>query len=129
MSEKKNNKITIEINGLEIFAHHGLLPEERDLGQLFRFDLKLTLSECPACETDEIADTAEYAAIVDRVVALVTGNTYQLLEKLVSVIADDILQRNSSIESVRIRAAKTAPPLSHALDSIAISLERNRRRG
>lgn len=129
MSADEKNKITIEVNGLEVFAHHGLMPEEREHGQQFRFDIRLKLSKCSACETDDIAGTADYAPIIDRVVVLVTENTYHLLERLVSVVADDILENNPAVDSVMIRAAKTAPPLPHALDHVAVTLKRKRHEG
>ncbi|HDZ59326.1 MAG TPA: hypothetical protein ENH44_00905, partial [Actinobacteria bacterium] len=40
----------IVIEGLEVFAHHGLLPGEKQSGQVFRFDLQLTLADCPAVD-------------------------------------------------------------------------------
>ncbi|MFA5809384.1 MAG: dihydroneopterin aldolase [Thermoleophilia bacterium] len=126
MSADEKNKIIIEVNGLEVFAHHGFLPGEREHGQIFRFDIRLKLSQCSACETDDIAGTADYAPIIDRVVAVVTENTYQLLERLVSVVADDILERHPAVDSVMIRVAKTAPPLPHALDQVAVTLKRKR---
>ncbi|MFA5802772.1 MAG: dihydroneopterin aldolase [Thermoleophilia bacterium] len=126
MNADEKNRIFIEVNGLEVFAHHGLLPGEREHGQIFRFDIRLKLIQCPACESDDITGTADYAPIIDRVVAMTTENTYQLLERLVSVVADDILERNPFVESVRIRVAKTAPPLPHALDNVAVMLRRKR---
>ncbi len=126
MSGDKRQPIEIHIDGLEVFAHHGLLLEEREVGQMFRFDLCLTLDDCPACAGDAIAGTVDYAAVIDRVVATATAESYFLLEKLAAVLAELILKEFPQVASVWIRAAKTSPPLSHSVDGVSVQLERSR---
>jgi dihydroneopterin aldolase len=121
-----DNPIEITIEGLEVFAHHGLLPEERELGQTFNFDIYLLLESCPACESDDVAETVNYAAVADTVVEAATGETYLLLEKLAAVIAEKVLAAYPGVSRVGIRAAKPAPPLPHVVESVAVYIERNR---
>lgn len=118
--------IFIRIKGLEVFAYHGLLPEERESGQAFRFNLKLRLRSCSACETDDINGTVDYAAVADRVAQVATINTYQLLEKLAAVIADDLLEQFPQIDGVTISAIKPSPPLTQPVESVSVSLRRER---
>lgn len=116
----------IEIEGLEFFAYHGLLEEERKDGQVFLVDLRLGLSDCPACESDDINETVDYAAVADRVEAAVTGNRFLLLERLAEAIAAAVLEHFAGVDRVRVRVAKVSPPLPQKLKRLSVSVERRR---
>ena len=117
----------IAIKGLEVFAHHGLLDEERESGQLFRFDLDLFLDDCPACVSDDINDTVDYAAVADCVAVAATSSTYFLLERLAGAVAGSLLESFTALDRVRVRVVKVTPPVSHVISSIGVMLERTRR--
>lgn len=124
-SEKQPAEIAIK--GLEVFAHHGLLDEERESGQLFRFDLDLFLDDCAACINDDIKDTVDYAAVADCVAAAATSSTYFLLERLAGAVAGSLLESFAALSRVRVRVVKVTPPVSHVISSIGVTLERTRR--
>ena len=52
---------TIELQGLTFHAHHGVLPEERLLGNTFIVDLTLIADISHAIATDELCGTINYA--------------------------------------------------------------------
>lgn len=118
--------LEVKIDGLEVFAHHGLLPEEREHGQLFRLDVRMTLTECEACDSDDISSTVDYAAVIDRLVAAATSDTYSLLEKLAAELADTVIGEFPVVDSVWIRVTKPSPPIPHSLDGVSVTLERVR---
>lgn len=126
MAEKKEHPLRITIKELEVFAHHGLLADEKRVGQNFLFDIGLSLKQPAAPQTDDIADTVDYAAVCDCVVEVATGSTYNLLERLASVIADEILARFPSVDRVKVRVAKPAPPIPHPVGQVAVMLKRTR---
>jgi dihydroneopterin aldolase len=115
--------VTIEIRGLRVFAHHGVLPAERERGQTFVLDVWLWCAPSPAADSDALADTVDYASVCDRVVELATGGPYDLLERLAAVIADD-LAAAALIERVRVRVAKPDAPIAHELAEVAVTVER-----
>jgi dihydroneopterin aldolase len=119
-------KVKITIEGLEVFAHHGLLPKEREISQPFVFDITLLLKRCAAAETDDIADTVDYAGVCDLVVSTATATSFNLLEKLATVVADAILANYPVVDKVKLRVCKTTPPISHSLSGVAVSLKRER---
>ena len=126
MNRHKEHPLRITIKGLEVFAHHGVLPEERRLGQPFLFDIGLTQKETRAPETDDIADTVDYADVCDLVAAVATAESYNLLEKLAGVVADEILARFPAVDRVKVRVAKASPPISHPVSQVAVMLKRTR---
>ena len=54
---------TIRIKGLEIFAYHGVNPEEKENGQRFVLDLAMTADLSRAAQSDDLRDTVNYAAV------------------------------------------------------------------
>jgi dihydroneopterin aldolase len=127
MSFVRERPLRITIRGLEVFAHHGLLPEEREQGQTFRFDIGLSLKDSAATVSDDIDDTVDYAAVCDLVAKVATAETHNLLEKLAAVVADEILERFPLAFKVKVRAAKTAPPISHPVGEVSVTVKRDRK--
>jgi dihydroneopterin aldolase len=115
----------IEIRGLRVFAHHGVLDFERERGQVFVIDVWLQCASAAAETSDALADAVDYSAACGRVVALATGGPYQLLERLAAVIAGDLLDR-FPVETVRVRVAKPHAPITHDLAEVAVTVERVR---
>jgi 7,8-dihydroneopterin aldolase/epimerase/oxygenase len=113
----------IEIRGLRIFAHHGVLPFERERGQPFVVDVWLWCSSAAAGETDDLADAVDYGAVCNRVAELAGGGPYDLLERLATVVADDLLERHP-VERVRVRVAKPRVPVTHDVAEVAVTVER-----
>lgn len=126
LTQSKEHPLRITIKGLEVFAHHGLLPEEKRLGQTFLFDIGLSQKQTRAPSTDDITDTVDYAAVCDCVAEVAAARSYNLLEKLASVIADEILARFPAVDRVKVRVAKTSPPISHPVSQVAVMLKRTR---
>jgi dihydroneopterin aldolase len=116
----------VHIEGLEVSARHGLLPQEKTTEQVFRFDIAMQLNSCPACASDNIEETVDYARVCDDIVDLARSRSYELLEKLAEEVAGMILEKYDAVDTVGVRAEKVAPPLDHTVKAIAVSLERSR---
>jgi dihydroneopterin aldolase len=114
--------VEIFVEGLDVWGRHGVLPEEKALGGRFRVDLRVTLDECLAAESDELADTVDYAELVKCVVGLVEGRSYALLERLAQVIAEAVLAE-FAVDAVWVRVRKPAPPIAHPLQAVGVSVE------
>jgi dihydroneopterin aldolase len=62
-------------------ASVGVLPEERSRRQPLELDLVLTATLAPAGASDALADTVDYGAVTDAVVAACSSSgIYDLLE-------------------------------------------------
>jgi dihydroneopterin aldolase len=91
----------IALTGLRVFGRHGVLPEERRDGQDFVVDAVLTVDTRAAAVSDDLADTIDYAAIADRLAAVVAGDPVDLIETLAARLADACLQ-DERVISVRL---------------------------
>ena len=115
----------IHIEGLEIYAYHGALPEEKALGQPFIFDLEVDIGESEGAITDRVHDTVDYTDIIDTVSEVATAESYNLLERLAQVVAETLMER-FSLERVWVKVTKVRPPVPVALAGVAASLELER---
>ena len=95
--------IVVEVNGLEIFGHHGADEAEQARGQAFLFDVRLDVAD--AARSDRLADTVDYVAVAQLVKQVSDSRRYNLLEALSSDIADALAER-FPVERVRVRVRK-----------------------
>ncbi len=55
---------SIVVRGLRLWAHVGVLPFERELGQWFELDLELAVDLAPAGRSDQLVDTLDYSRLI-----------------------------------------------------------------
>jgi 7,8-dihydroneopterin aldolase/epimerase/oxygenase len=117
--------MTIELQGLVVFGHHGYLEEERRLGQRFLVDLWVDVHG-EATETDRIEDTVDYRRLAALVREVFAGPERLLLEALAGAVADGIVEQFASVERVRVRVRKPDVVLDPAVEYAAVAVERAR---
>lgn len=112
----------IFIEGLEVYGHHGVGDEEKVLGQRLLYDVRLTIEDCQAAKTDDVADTIDYTEVMDVIVDVVTTRSYSLLERLAWLSAEAII-RTFPVDEVWVQVTKPHPPVAMALSSVAAAVE------
>ncbi|HUA10279.1 MAG TPA: dihydroneopterin aldolase [Candidatus Acidoferrales bacterium] len=103
-------------------GRHGVHAGEREHAQPFRIDLVLQLDLSRAAASDDLHDTINYAALHRRIVEIVQTRSYALLEKLASVILDEV----ASDDRIRVADISIAKPgiLDGATPSVRLIRER-----
>lgn len=114
------------IEGLEVYGHHGVPPEERVLGQRLLYDVRLTIEDCRAAETDQVEDTVDYTEVIDLITEVATEKSYSLLERLAQITAETILRRFDLLDEVWVQVTKPHPPVACALSSVGAAVELQR---
>ena len=114
------------IEGLEIYGHHGVPPEERVLGQRLLYDVRFTIEECEGAESDRVEDTVDYTEVIDVITEVATVKSYSLLERLAQVTAETILKKFPLLDEVWVQVTKPQPPVACALDSVGAAVELQR---
>jgi dihydroneopterin aldolase len=115
----------VEIRGLELLAYCGVLDEEQARRQPFRLDLDLYLDLRAAGASDDLADTVDYGAVTDKVMALVEGERFTLVERLAQRVAD-LAFESPAVAAVTVTVAKIRPPLAVHVDSTGARIHRVR---
>lgn len=119
----------IHLTGIRCYGYTGYLPEEQVLGQWFEVDVKLWLDISTAAKTDAIEDTLDYRSVISLVQHLIKTSKFALIEKLVSVIADCILEECDLVGQVQVTLSKPAPPIPDFGGKISICLTRTKSNG
>jgi dihydroneopterin aldolase len=115
--------VTIEINGLSLYTHHGVTEAERDIGQRLLIDLRLDVGETDATVTDRVEDTVDYAEVCQLVALVAQQRSYKTLERLCSAIADRLLG-DFELEGVWVKASKPEPPIPLPVDDVSVEVWR-----
>ena len=113
----------IVIERLECEGYCGVERVEREHPQKLAIDLDLEFPTGQAAETDNLAQTVDYAAVAERVVALVSRQHCRLLENLAERIVAMLLA-DFPIERVRIWLRKLHAPLSTSAGSVGVRIEK-----
>ncbi|QIS08372.1 dihydroneopterin aldolase [Nocardia arthritidis] len=116
----------IQLRGLRAFGHHGCFEHERRDGQEFVVDLNLWVDFAAAAASDDLATTVDYGALAERVVAIIQGPPRNLIEKVVSEIADEVMT-DPRIEFVEVVLHKPHAPIPHPFDDVRVVTTRQRR--
>ena len=72
----------IRLRGLQFFAYHGVMDEEKTLGQRFFVDVDLMRDLSLAGQSDQVQDTINYAEVYQVIKLIVTEERYHLIERL-----------------------------------------------
>jgi dihydroneopterin aldolase len=116
----------IELRGLRVLGVHGVLPEERVKAQPFELDLDLEVDLAAAGGSDALADTVDYAGVVDRAGAVIAGPAkYRLLEALAEAIAATAME-DDRVVSVTVGLRKLEPPLAADIATVGVRITRGR---
>jgi dihydroneopterin aldolase/2-amino-4-hydroxy-6-hydroxymethyldihydropteridine diphosphokinase len=115
----------IHLRGVEAFGYHGVLPDEKRDGQPFVVDVVMELDLATAGVSDRLDDTVSYAEVAGEVVARITGPSFDLIERLAEVVADDVLSHRL-IDAVTVTVHKPQAPVGHPFSDVAVEVHRAR---
>ncbi len=116
----------IGLRGLKFYGYHGVLQEEKVLGQLFIIDVDLYRDLSKAGKTDKVEDTINYAEVYDFIKTIVTTERYELIEKLGERIAEDLL-KSFNCEAIRVVVHKPQAPIPGIFDDAFIEIYREKK--
>lgn len=118
------DKIIIE--NLQVYAHHGVFPEENALGQRFVISAVLYADLSAAGASDNLDDSIDYGAVCRVIDAYAREHTHNLVERLAQGIIDTLFERCPSIERIRLTVKKPWAPIGLPLDYAGVELDRVR---
>ena len=116
---------TIEIRGLRALRYCGALAEEQARAQPFEVDLDLVVDLRQAGASDDLADTVDYASVIDGVASVLAREHVTLLERLAERIAQVALA-DERVTEVTVAVRKLRPPVAQQLDTTGVRITRSR---
>ncbi len=115
----------IELTGIEVFARHGVYPEEKERAHVFRVDVVVFADLSPAGASDELGDTIDYGQLASEVREVVGSETHQLIERVAERVAAVALAHDRA-DRVQVTIHKPDAPVDVALSDVSVTIERSR---
>lgn len=112
----------IELNNIKLRAFHGVLEQERTVGNLYSINLTITTDFSKAMLSDKLYDTVSYAEVAEIVKQEMLIPS-QLLEHVGNRIIKHIQARwNTQIQGIDLNIKKITPPISMEIESCGIHI-------
>ena len=111
----------IELQGMEFYAYHGVMPQERAVGNRFVVDLEIAVDVVAATSSDQLEDTLSYADIYD-LVSEEMATPSKLIEHVAGRIVERLHSSYPQISSLWVRVTKKTPPMKGVMQGASISL-------
>lgn len=115
-------KTSIELNRVRFYAYHGVMQQERKVGNDYEVSLRVDVPLQAAMASDDVADTLNYAhlyALVAREMAVPSA----LLEHVVGRIYKAIAEAYPAVTGGSLRVAKLSPPIVGEVGEAAVTIE------
>lgn len=122
MSQRKFDQI--EIEDLEVFANHGVFPEENTLGQKFLISAVLYTETRRAGRTDDLTDSIHYGRVSAFIESYLRNNTFRLLERAAESLAEELLLTVPGLFGIRLKIKKPWAPIGLPLKTVSVEIER-----
>ncbi|HEY5585259.1 MAG TPA: dihydroneopterin aldolase [Ruminiclostridium sp.] len=118
------DKIIIE--DLEVYAYHGVAPEEKKLGQMFVVSLEINIDLETAAQSGNLDATISYFDVCNIVKDILQSESYDLIETAAIRVIEGIFLNFDDAQAVKILLKKPWAPMGHHLKYAAVELERKR---
>lgn len=106
-----NAEFEIQLRDVMMYARHGVLPEERTLGNQYRVNVRLRIDASAFDEdSDDLNTTISYAEVFETLVESMSCPAL-LLETVAVRFAKKATSRWENIKSGEIEIVKTVPPI------------------
>lgn len=113
----------IYVRNLEIYAFHGVMPQENVVGNKFLVNIQLDCDLAEAMENDDIETSISYAEVIE-IVKREMAITSKTLENVVYRIKNALIGSFPGILSGNVSVSKVTPPIPGTkLDEVAVAIE------
>lgn len=114
----------IKITDLEVFANHGVFPEENKLGQKFLVSAVLYTDTRKAGKTDDLTVSIHYGEVSAFITKYMKEHTYQLLERVAETLAEEMLKSISGLCKIDLEIKKPWAPVGLPLKTVSVKISR-----
>lgn len=111
--ETTNMQITgynVRLKDIHLYAHHGVMPQEREIGAWFIVDISLDMNDSTCSYSDNMESTVSYADVYEIIKAEMEKPS-NLLEHVCRRISDSIYKAFDQVERIEITLYKETPPM------------------
>ncbi|MEN9918857.1 MAG: dihydroneopterin aldolase [Bacteroidota bacterium] len=111
----------ILLEHIELHAHHGVMEQEKLVGNTFFVDVKIKVDISKATYSDDLMDTISYAEVYDLIKKEMSTPSH-LLEHVGGRIIRTLRATFAEIEEIELKISKRNPPTGGQIDRASILL-------
>ncbi len=115
----------IELRGIHVYAYHGVLEEEKSLGQRFVVDVILSGDFSRAALSDDLADALDYSKVHTLVCDAMQQQRFDLIEAAAGNLCKVLLTETDAAE-VEVKIEKSTPPIPGFTGQAFVIMARDR---
>lgn len=115
----------IRLKNIKIYAFHGCLIEEGQIGSDYLVNVSVKADLKKASNTDELADTVNYV-LLQKIVREEMGIRSKLLEHVAKRIIDSIFLKIEMVNEVKVTVAKRNPPIGGDVAEVSVTMKQKR---
>ena len=108
---------TISVEGIQVYAYHGCLPEEGIIGGNYLVDVHMTTDFTEAAANDDLEKTIDYVEVY-QIVKEEMAIRSKLIEQVGQRILDKINDKFKTLISCKIKIIKLNPPMNGNVDRL-----------
>lgn len=115
-------KEVIEIEKMEVYAHHGCYEAETIVGNRFEIYLRVECDATRATTSDNVKDTVSYLDLFSTVKREMAINS-KILEHVGFRVLSAIKTEFPQVEKVMVKISKLNPPLGGDIERVSVTME------
>lgn len=114
----------IHIKNLEVFANHGVFPEETSLGQKFLISLTMYTDTRAAGKTDDLTKSIHYGEVSSFITEYTKAHPCKLIEAAAETLAEELLLHYPLLKGITLELKKPWAPVGLPLETVSIEITR-----
>lgn len=116
---------SITLRDIHLYAYHGVMPQENEIGAWFTIDISLGINDCGCTKSDCIDGTVSYADVYELICEEMKIQS-KLLENVCKRICERVYDKFPQVESISITLSKDTPPMGGDRLKAAVTLKSKR---
>ncbi len=108
----------IEIKGLQFYAYHGVMTEEKEIGGKFEIDLEYYYNATKAIIADDLNYAVNYKEILFDIAEFMNGDSYNLIETIAYELLSNLMEKYENVTKMTIRVRKYNIPYKGTLNYV-----------
>lgn len=114
----------IKIEELEVYAYHGVYPQETEKGQNFYINAWLYTQTRTAGLTDALEQSTNYGEVCHFMHRFLQEHTYKLIESVAERLAEEVLLQFPLVHHLKLEIRKPSAPIGLPFSSVSVTVER-----
>ncbi|MGB5942531.1 MAG: dihydroneopterin aldolase [Leeuwenhoekiella sp.] len=115
----------IKLTDIKVYAYHGCLIEEGQIGSDYRVDFRVEANLDQAAISDALSDTVDYVHL-NRIIKEEMAQRAKLLENVCKRILDRTFEELPQVDHAEVEVSKINPPIGGDVASVSVTLSKKR---